>query len=37
MSIDWRSVRKYEDITYDQAEGIARHLFELACRYAAGQ
>jgi naphthoate synthase len=24
MSIDWRSVRKYEDITYDQAEGIAR-------------
>jgi naphthoate synthase len=24
MTIDWRSVRKYEDITYDQADGIAR-------------
>ena len=24
MSIDWCSVRKYEDITYDHAEGIAR-------------
>jgi naphthoate synthase len=24
MAIDWRSVRKYEDITHDQAEGMAR-------------
>jgi len=24
MSIEWRSVRKYEDITYDHAAGIAR-------------
>ena len=24
MAIDWQSVRSYEDITYDQVEGIAR-------------